>query len=29
MIVDWARFEQRVNKKAKLARVAPITRGTV
>jgi fluoroacetyl-CoA thioesterase len=29
MIVDWARFEQRVNNKAKIARVAPITRGAV
>lgn len=28
MIVDWAKFEQRVNDKARLARVAPITRGT-
>ena len=28
VIVDWAKFEQRVNDKAKLARVAPITRGT-
>ena len=29
MVVDWARFEQRVNEKAKLARVAPITRGII
>jgi fluoroacetyl-CoA thioesterase len=28
MIVDWAKFEQRVNDKAKLARLSPITRGT-
>jgi fluoroacetyl-CoA thioesterase len=27
VIVDWAKFEQRVNEKAKLARLAPITRG--
>lgn len=29
MIVNWEKFEQRVNDKAKLARLAPITRGTV
>lgn len=29
MVVNWQKFEQRVNEKAKLARVAPITRGTV
>jgi len=29
MIVDWEKFEQRVNEKAKLARLAPITRGTI
>ncbi|HVJ79049.1 MAG TPA: hotdog domain-containing protein, partial [Hyphomicrobium sp.] len=28
VIVDWDKFEQRVNDKAKRARVAPITRGT-
>jgi fluoroacetyl-CoA thioesterase len=27
MIVDWEKFEQRVNDKAKRARLAPITRG--
>ena len=27
MIVDWDKFEQRVNEKAKQARLAPITRG--
>jgi fluoroacetyl-CoA thioesterase len=27
MIVDWAKFEQRVNEKAKKARLAPIARG--
>jgi fluoroacetyl-CoA thioesterase len=29
VIVDWEKFEQRVNDKAKIARLAPITRGTV
>lgn len=29
MIVDWEKFERRVNDKAKQARVAPISRGTV
>jgi fluoroacetyl-CoA thioesterase len=29
MVVNWAKFEQRVNEKAKRARVAPITRGKV
>ena len=29
MVVDWEKFEQRVNEKAKIARLAPITRGTV
>lgn len=29
MIVNWEKFEQRVNDKAKIARLAPITRGTV
>lgn len=29
VIVDWKKFEQRVNDKAKIARLAPITRGTV
>jgi len=29
MIVSWDKFEKRVNHKAKLARVAPISRGTV
>ena len=29
MIVSWEKFEQRVNEKAKIARLAPITRGTV
>ncbi len=29
MVVDWKKFEQRVNEKAKIARLAPITRGTV
>jgi fluoroacetyl-CoA thioesterase len=29
MVVDWIKFEQRVNEKAKIARLAPITRGTV
>jgi len=29
MIVDWEKFEQRVNEKAKQARLAPITRGTI
>jgi fluoroacetyl-CoA thioesterase len=29
MVVDWMKFEQRVNDKAKIARLAPITRGTV
>lgn len=29
MVVNWQKFEQRVNHKAKLARVAPISRGTV
>jgi fluoroacetyl-CoA thioesterase len=29
MVVDWEKFEHRVNKKAKIARLAPITRGTV
>jgi fluoroacetyl-CoA thioesterase len=28
MIVNWEKFEKRVNDKAKLARLAPITRGT-
>ena len=27
MVVDWQKFEQRVNEKAKRARLAPITRG--
>jgi fluoroacetyl-CoA thioesterase len=27
-IVDWEKFEQRVNDKAKRARLSPITRGT-
>ena len=29
MIVDWNKFEKRVNDKAKIARLAPITRGIV
>ncbi|MBS0253254.1 MAG: thioesterase family protein [Proteobacteria bacterium] len=29
MVVNWEKFEQRVNEKAKIARLAPITRGTV
>ncbi len=29
MVVDWIKFERRVNEKAKIARLAPITRGTV
>jgi fluoroacetyl-CoA thioesterase len=29
MIVNWGKFEQRVNEKAKIARLAPITRGIV
>jgi fluoroacetyl-CoA thioesterase len=29
MVVDWEKFEQRLNEKAKVARLAPITRGTV
>ncbi|MBY0562190.1 thioesterase family protein [Hyphomicrobium sp.] len=29
IVVNWDKFEQRVNDKAKLARLAPITRGTV
>jgi len=29
MIVNWEKFEQRVNEKAKIARLAPITRGIV
>jgi fluoroacetyl-CoA thioesterase len=29
MIVNWEKFEQRVNDKAKIARLAPITRGIV
>ncbi len=29
MIVNWKKFEQRVNEKAKIARLAPITRGIV
>jgi fluoroacetyl-CoA thioesterase len=29
MIVDWEKFEQRVNEKAKQVRLAPITRGTI
>ena len=29
MVVDWEKFEQRVNEKAKIARLAPITRVTV
>ncbi len=28
VVVDWEKFEQRVNGKAKLARLSPITRGT-
>jgi fluoroacetyl-CoA thioesterase len=29
IVVNWEKFEQRVNDKAKVARLAPITRGTV
>lgn len=29
MVVNWDKFEQRVNEKAKIARLAPIRRGTV
>lgn len=29
MVVNWDKFEQRVNEKAKLARLAPVTRGTI
>jgi fluoroacetyl-CoA thioesterase len=29
VVVDWIKFEQRVNEKAKIARLAPITRGNV
>jgi fluoroacetyl-CoA thioesterase len=29
MVVNWEKYEQRVNEKAKIARLAPITRGIV